>query len=134
MGRGCGVTSFDIVECPEGRERHAADRQVAEAARLRARMGDARLVAFDERGTSLTSERLAERIGRWRDDAASVAFVIGGPDGLHDDVRRRADLVLSFGALTLPHQLVRILAVEQFYRALTILSGHPYHRGVVGQD
>ena len=63
-----------------------------------------------------------------RAGAASPAS-IGGPDGLDDGVRRQADLVLSFGAFTLPHQIVRVLVVEQLYRALTILAGHPYHRG-----
>jgi 23S rRNA (pseudouridine1915-N3)-methyltransferase len=54
--------------------------------------------------------------------------VIGGPDGLDPVLRQRADLIVSFGALTLPHQIVRVLVVEQLYRALTIIAGHPYHR------
>ena len=61
--------------------------------------------------------------------ATFVAVVIGGPDGLDARLRARADLTLSFGAATLPHALVRILALEQVYRSLTILAGHPYHRG-----
>jgi 23S rRNA (pseudouridine1915-N3)-methyltransferase len=94
------------------------------------------LVAFDERGKSLTSEAFAQRIAAWRDDGkGSVCFVIGGPDGLDEHVRSAAGLVLSFGSLTLPHQLARALAVEQMYRALTILAGHPYHRaGSSGAD
>lgn len=89
----------------------------------------ARLVALDERGRAETSEALAARLGRWRDDGArTVGFVIGGADGLDDSVRRRADLVLSFGALTWPHMLVRAMLAEQLYRAQSILAGHPYHR------
>ena len=73
---------------------------------------------------------LAERIGAWRDAVRPALVVaIGGPDGLDASIRTRADLILSFGAATLPHGLVRVLALEQLYRGLTILAGHPYHRG-----
>lgn len=89
----------------------------------------ARVVALDERGRSEGSEVFAIRLGKWRDDGArSIAFLIGGADGLDEPLRKRADLVLSFGALTWPHMLVRALLAEQLYRAHTILTGHPYHR------
>ena len=89
----------------------------------------ARIIALDERGKSETSEAFAKRLGRWRDDGVrGVAFLIGGADGLDEAVRKRADAVLSFGALTWPHMLVRALLAEQLYRAHTILTGHPYHR------
>ena len=89
----------------------------------------ARIIALDERGKSETSEVFAKRLGRWRDDGVrAVAFLIGGADGLDESVRKRADAVLSFGALTWPHMLVRALLAEQLYRAHTILTGHPYHR------
>ena len=89
----------------------------------------ARIVALDERGKSESSEAFAKRLGRWRDDGVrGVAFLIGGADGLDEAVRKRADAVLSFGALTWPHMLVRALLAEQLYRAHTILTGHPYHR------
>ena len=69
------------------------------------------------------------RLGRWRDDGVrTVGFIIGGADGLDEAVRKRADLVLSFGALTWPHMLVRAMLAEQIYRAQSILAGHPYHR------
>jgi 23S rRNA (pseudouridine1915-N3)-methyltransferase len=72
---------------------------------------------------------LAQRIAAWRDEGRDrLVCVIGGPDGLDPRVRNAADLVLAFGSLTLPHQLVRALVVEQLYRVLTILAGHPYHR------
>jgi 23S rRNA (pseudouridine1915-N3)-methyltransferase len=64
----------------------------------------------------------------FKDAGRPVALIIGGPDGLDSSVRKRADLVISFGAMTMPHQLVRVLAAEQLYRAMTVLSGHPYHR------
>ena len=87
------------------------------------------MVALDERGRDLTSRDLASTFGRWRDDARTrLAFLIGGPDGHGDAVRARADLLLSFGRMTWPHRLVRVMLAEQLYRAATILAGHPYHR------
>ena len=69
-----------------------------------------------------------KRLRGWNDGGRDVAFVIGGPDGLAPTLSDQADLHLAFGALTWPHQLVRIMLLEQIYRATTILSGHPYHR------
>ena len=89
----------------------------------------ARVVALDERGKTEASAAFATRLGRWRDDGVrGVAFLIGGADGLDETVRKRADLVLSLGAMTWPHLLVRGLLAEQLYRAHSILTGHPYHR------
>ena len=71
----------------------------------------------------------AADLGKSRDQGVpALSLVIGGPDGLDPDFRATADLVLAFGALTWPHQLARIMAAEQIYRAMTILAGHPYHR------
>ncbi|BCX19310.1 MAG: ribosomal RNA large subunit methyltransferase H [Geminicoccaceae bacterium] len=90
---------------------------------------EAPLVALDERGVVLTSRAFAERLGRWREEGRrTVAFAIGGADGLDPAVRARADLVLALGRLTLPHELARLVLVEQLYRAHSILAGHPYHR------
>ena len=90
----------------------------------------ARIVALDERGRTESSEAFATRLGRWRDDGArTVGFIIGGAVGLDESVRKKAQLVLSFGALTWPHMLVRAMLAEQVYRAQSILAGHPYHRG-----
>ena len=88
------------------------------------------VVALDKDGRDLTSEALAAQIGDWQVSArADVAFIIGGPDGLDDALRRRADLILAFGEATWPHLLVRVMLAEQLYRAASILAGHPYHRG-----
>jgi len=87
------------------------------------------LVALDSRGEMPDSARFARLLGDWRDrGAATVAFAIGGADGLDDAVMRRADAVLSLGTMTWPHLLVRTMLVEQLYRAASILQGHPYHR------
>ncbi|HEX7967108.1 MAG TPA: 23S rRNA (pseudouridine(1915)-N(3))-methyltransferase RlmH [Stellaceae bacterium] len=89
----------------------------------------ATVVALDERGKSLTSAGFAERLAAWRDGGvADLAFLIGGADGLADPVRRKAQLVLSLGAMTWPHLMVRGMLLEQLYRAQQILAGHPYHR------
>jgi 23S rRNA (pseudouridine1915-N3)-methyltransferase len=129
MGRSFGLTGFDLVELPESRARREDDRRLEEASALLDRAGASVLVVFDERGKSPTSEAFAERIRHWRDEGRpGIACIIGGPDGLDPKVRQRADLVVSFGALTMPHQIVRALVAEQLYRALTIMAGHPYHR------
>nr|WP_204262761.1 23S rRNA (pseudouridine(1915)-N(3))-methyltransferase RlmH [Methylobacterium sp. BTF04] len=131
LGRGLGFSACDISEIPESRARRPQDRCTEEGVGLLAQAAGAAVIAYDERGRSdLTSEALAERVAGWRDAARPALVVaIGGADGLDPGVRTRADLTLSFGAATLPHGLVRVLALEQVYRALTILSGHPYHRG-----
>ena len=90
---------------------------------------DAVVVALDETGQALTSAEFAGRIGKWRDGGTKdICFVIGGADGLDKAVLERAQLTLSFGRLTWPHLLVRVLLVEQIFRAQSILQGHPYHR------
>ncbi|KQP10003.1 50S rRNA methyltransferase [Methylobacterium sp. Leaf99] len=131
LGRGLGFPACEIFEIPESRARRPQDRCAEEGAALLAQANGAALVVYDERGRAdLGSESYAERVAAWRDAARpSLVVVIGGADGLDSTVRARADLTLSFGAATLPHGLVRVLALEQVYRALTILAGHPYHRG-----
>jgi len=86
------------------------------------------VIALDERGAEWTSMQLADQMRVWQQDAASVAVLIGGPDGLTEACRRRADAAWSLSRLTLPHGLVRVVLAEQVYRAWTILQGHPYHR------
>lgn len=87
------------------------------------------VVALDERGKTWSTLALAEKLDDWRMQGRDVAFLIGGADGLGDACRARADHVLSLSAMTLPHALVRVVIAEQVYRAWTIISGHPYHRG-----
>ena len=124
-----GWSGLDIVEVAEGRGRRPEERRGEEAAALRDRLRDGAALVFDERAPSLGSEAFAGRLAAWRDAGRDCACVIGGPDGLDPALRERAALLASFGALTLPHQLVRVLVAEQIYRAMTILAGHPYHRG-----
>ena len=83
---------------------------------------------LDERGKQFTSRELAGKIEGWQTVGDDVVFVIGGPDGVADGVRQRANLVWSLSRLTLPHGLARVLYAEQMYRAWSLLAGHPYHR------
>jgi 23S rRNA (pseudouridine1915-N3)-methyltransferase len=88
-----------------------------------------KLVALDERGKSTSSREFAQLIAKWQQQGvSSLGFVIGGADGLDEAVRKKADMLLSFGTATWPHMLVRAMLAEQIYRAQTILDNHPYHR------
>ncbi len=101
-----------------------------EAAVLAALPATAQLYAFDERGTSMSSAAFSELIGteQLRGGGAPVWFAIGGADGHSDELRKRAKKLISFGQLTIAHRLVRLLVIEQLYRAFKILRGEPYHR------
>ncbi len=91
--------------------------------------GDTRMVVMDERGKALSSPALAQHIGTWRDAGVRAChFAIGPADGFTDAERSRADLLLAFGPMTWPHLMLRAMLAEQLYRAMSILSGHPYHR------
>ena len=89
----------------------------------------AHVIALDARGKPWSSEDLAAQLARWRMLGKDLAFLIGGADGLAPQVLERADQRWSLGPATLPHPLVRIVVVEQLYRAVTQLANHPYHRG-----
>lgn len=100
-----------------------------EAVRLRQALPrGARLVALDERGAAWTTRQLASQLQRWQADGRDTAFIIGGTDGLDAQLKAEADQLLQLSALTLPHGLVRVLLVEQLYRAVSIMNNHPYHR------
>jgi 23S rRNA (pseudouridine1915-N3)-methyltransferase len=87
-----------------------------------------RIVALDERGTSLRTTALAERLTEWQLGGGDVALVIGGPDGLDPEFRKSAHERIRLSDLTLPHAMVRVLLIEQLYRAWSINANHPYHR------
>lgn len=89
---------------------------------------DEQVVLLDERGKQLTSQALAERLIDWQADGRDICFVIGGPDGVSDACRQRANTIWSLSQLTLPHGLARVLFSEQMYRAWSLQIGHPYHR------
>ncbi|MCX2724275.1 23S rRNA (pseudouridine(1915)-N(3))-methyltransferase RlmH [Roseibium salinum] len=129
-GRGLGITAVAVNEVPESRAQRAQDRKDEEAKTLlHALQAGARLVVLDENGSNLTSEAFSRKLEGWKNEGVpEVVFAIGGADGHGRNVLERADLKLALGAMTWPHQIARILLAEQIYRALTIQSGHPYHR------
>ncbi len=132
-GRAAATRALGRVELREVEERRLlapAELKLREGDLIRAQLPKgATLVALDARGQTLTSEAFALRLAKWRDaGVGDLAFAIGGADGLDISILRHADLVLSLGAMTWPHLLVRAMLAEQLYRAATILQGHPYHR------
>jgi 23S rRNA (pseudouridine1915-N3)-methyltransferase len=121
------VGPLTLHEIDERKDARTQERAIMEAISLLA--PSAKLVALDERASSLASRAFAERLAAWRDDGAQeVAFLIGGADGLSAPARAKAHLKLGFGSQTWPHLLARAMLAEQLYRAASLLAGHPYHR------
>jgi 23S rRNA (pseudouridine1915-N3)-methyltransferase len=119
-----------LIELDESRARRPEDRKREEAAALDQALGaDWRRVALDERGRTIGTAEFVSFLQRMQESGArGVAFLVGGADGLDPALVAGAELKIAFGAMTLPHQFVRILVAEQLYRATTIIAGHPYNR------
>ena len=101
----------------------------AEKTRLQAALqGFPRTVVLDERGMDLTTLQLAQRLETWMREGGDTAFVIGGSDGIDDEIKTRADAMLRLSSLTLPHAMARLVLCEQLYRAVSVVRNHPYHR------
>jgi len=113
----------ELVELKPGKSKADEGQAILDAVPDRAT-----LLALDERGKAVTTQGLSVMLSEWMRDATQPCFAIGGADGLSDDVRERASKLISLSALTLPHQLVRVVLAEQLYRAWSILARHPYHR------
>ena len=129
-GRQLGVSGVDIREFAESRERNMEARCIAESgALLKSLSASARIIAMDETGRDETSLGLAGIVQDALDNGTGeLAFMIGGPDGHGAELLSRANAVLRMGKMTWPHQLARVMLAEQIYRALSIRTGHPYHR------
>jgi 23S rRNA (pseudouridine1915-N3)-methyltransferase len=129
-GRQLGLRGVEIVEIRESRADDAGKRMLEESIALANVIPPrAAVVLLDAHGDNLDSASLAAQLAKWRaNDRPAAIFMIGGADGLAPALRAKAELRLAFGAATWPHQLVRIMLLEQLYRATTILTGHPYHR------
>ncbi len=125
-------TPLELIEIRPGARGKGRDvkRAIADegAAVLAALPPGGHVIALDGRGKAWSSEDLAAQLGDWRMTGGDVSLLIGGPDGHAPDVLARAGRRWSLGPLTLPHMLVRLVLIEQVYRATTILAGHPYHR------
>jgi len=101
----------------------------AEKSRLQAALsGFSRVVVLDERGTDLTTVKLAQRLEDWMREGGDTAFIIGGADGIDEELKQRADAMIRLSSLTLPHAMARLVLCEQLYRALSVVRNHPYHR------
>jgi 23S rRNA (pseudouridine1915-N3)-methyltransferase len=130
-GRAVGLNAIEVVEVAESRAREAQRRQIEESIALIQLIPDgAPSVLLDASGENHNSEQLTAMLQRWRHEATpDVVFLIGGPDGVAQTLRDKALFCVAFGAPTWPHQLIRVMLLEQIYRAVTIMAGHPYHRG-----
>ena len=128
MPRELPVSVVEIKPEPRGsktREQLLA----AEKTRLQpALSGYSRVVILDERGTDLTTLKLAEQLEAWMREGGDTAFIIGGADGIDEDLKQRADAMIRLSSLTLPHAMARLVLCEQLYRAVSVVKNHPYHR------
>lgn len=129
-GRPLGFRDIEVIEIRESRAHDVERRRLEELIAIANVIPEAAVVvALDERGENLDSPALAGLLREWRaEDRAAACFIVGGADGLAPSLIERAQLRLAFGKATWPHQLVRIMLLEQLYRVGTILAGHPYHR------
>lgn len=124
--------NFELIEIEPGRRTKAAQPDPAiaeEGSRMLAAIDrQTHVVAFDERGRTLTTRDFSQRLDGWLREAVNIDFLIGGPDGLAPEIKLRANETWSLSAMTMPHALARVVAVEQIYRAWCIVCHHPYHR------
>ncbi len=130
LGRKAGITRLTVSDFAESQAQTAAQRQDDESKVLAAALAPKALtLVLDERGKSLPSEAFSQLLQRHLDQGTQdLAFLIGGPDGHTAETRQKAGQLISFGPMTWPHRLVRVMLFEQIYRAVTIMVNHPYHR------
>ena len=129
-GRSLGLNQLEVIEIRESRADNPARRMLEESIAITNMIPErAVIVLMDERGENLPSAAFAGLLQAWRaENKHALVFAIGGADGLAPGLKVKSSLTMGFGAATWPHQLVRVMLLEQLYRAVTILSGHPYHR------
>jgi 23S rRNA (pseudouridine1915-N3)-methyltransferase len=130
IGRRAGVKHVEVIEIRESRARDVERRMIEESIALTSLITEqCKAVLLEQRGQNLDSAAFTDFLRRWRDTGVpEIVFIIGGPDGLAPSLHDKAALHLALGAATWPHQLLRIMLLEQLYRAMSILTGHPYHR------
>ncbi|PKO25046.1 MAG: 23S rRNA (pseudouridine(1915)-N(3))-methyltransferase RlmH [Betaproteobacteria bacterium HGW-Betaproteobacteria-8] len=123
--------SVEIIEIKPDKRASGKNSEVvqeAEAARILEAAGKDLLIVLDEHGQEVTTTQLAQRMENWLAGGRDVALVIGGADGLHASLKKKADWLWSLSKLTMPHGMVRVVLAEQLYRAWTVIQNHPYHR------
>lgn len=125
----CALELKEIKPEPRTSGKTPAQMMQAEARRIESALPtNAYLIALDEHGRDLTTMKLAAELEKWRSGGQDVVFLVGGPDGLDADLKRRCDSLLRLSSMTLPHPMVRVVLAEQLYRAWAINTNHPYHR------
>ncbi|MDD3030476.1 MAG: 23S rRNA (pseudouridine(1915)-N(3))-methyltransferase RlmH [Alphaproteobacteria bacterium] len=129
LGKTVEVRAFTVSSSLPPLEAQKAEAQLL----LKAIPEKSFVVLLDERGRTLTSPDLANKLTQWH-ARGTVTFIIGGPDGVTEEIKTRADFTMCFGAMTWPHKLARVMLLEQLYRAQQIQAGHPYHRSGLGSD
>ncbi len=129
MPHGFGLNLREIALAKRGKNADTKRLKAIESdALFKAMPRRARIVALDVQGQLWSTQKLAARLETWMSEGCDVGFMIGGPDGIDDDIIGKSDISWSLGPLTLPHPLVRVVLIEQLYRAWTITQNHPYHR------
>lgn len=125
----CSLSLREIPAVKRGKNADLARIAETEGARmLEAIPRDCLVIALDEKGRHFSTAELSRRLDEWMHSGRDLALLVGGPEGLTDACRARADLIWSLSPLTFPHPLVRVILAEQLYRAWSLLRGHPYHR------
>lgn len=119
---------LEFIEIKEGKSQNADEVKSKEGKDLIAKCDGRWVVALEEAGSQYDSVTFSKKVQAWMDDAKKVSFLIGGAHGLSEEVRERADSVLSLSEFTFPHEMARMILVEQIYRAMTIANGTPYHK------
>jgi 23S rRNA (pseudouridine1915-N3)-methyltransferase len=128
MPREASVEIIEIKPDKRAAGKNSEVVQEAEAVRILEAAGKDLLIVLDEHGQEVTTTQLAQRMENWLAGGRDVALVIGGADGLHASLKKKADWLWSLSKLTMPHGMVRVVLTEQLYRAWTVIQNHPYHR------
>lgn len=126
LGAQLVIKSIDLK--PEKKFNSVKQKKELEALRINSNIDSSFVIAMDEKGRLFDSKEFASKIAKWKENFSGLTFVIGGADGLDKSILNKANIILSFSRMTLPHQLIKLFLVEQIYRSSTILSNHPYHR------
>ena len=126
LGAQLVIKSIDLK--PEKKFNSVKQKKELEALRINSNIDSSFVNAMDEKGKLFDSKEFASKIAKWKENFSGLTFVIGGADGLDKSILNKANIILSFSRMTLPHQLIKLFLVEQIYRSSTILSNHPYHR------
>ena len=113
---------------PEKKFDSVEQKKLSEAEKILSHLDKEFLIVLDEKGMQFSSQELAKKLEHWSEHFKHIAFIIGGADGIHDNILHKANLIWSLSKSTFPHAFVRVLIAEQLYRAHSILENHPYHR------